>query len=345
METQITTEAENVNVGWWASAVECEEVTVTLRRREDGEEKFLERFHISPETMPTIDDLEDAVNERHGGGIYFAIVAGERGQFAKRVKLSISGLPKRQAAEEKPQAKEAEGLGALLMQMQERSDARFEKILEKMADKPSGDDELTRLERYAGIFSKNAQPVQKAEKSLIEQAMEKQILRFMEDGMGAPKEEAGFGWVKDLVMQFGPALVAASTGQAGDETAVAVTAPDGQDAVMNKLSLLLAGMVQLAGYAVPPEATVEKIKAQAGAHWPALLAVIQRPDAVDMAAQLVPAVTNHRAWFEDFKAAVLGGPKKVEVIGGVNGRRGGTDKAASSALDNAKRPARRKANA
>lgn len=318
---------------FWAAVPENDAVCVELERGGEG----LTEIYIDREACPTEFSFKMLVKKMYGGGRYKAVMRNPDTKcFMRILSFSLSGVPKLEAGEEKPQAKESESLASLMMQMQERSDARMEKILEKMADKPAAPDAFSMFKEAALILRDNG-TTPPPQKSLVEQMKELREAADLMGMSGGNKEEAGFGWVKDIVMEFGGAMAAAALAKGEEAPALEAAAPvtaDPKTTMVEKLKLLLLGMVQLADCKVAPGDIVEKIKVQAGEHWPSLLAVIQRPDAVDMAAQLVPQVVNHREWFEGFRAAVLGDKKQ----GGTGGRIGSKPAGGSG-----KKPAKRRA--
>lgn len=319
--------------GWWAASTDADhEQTVTLRRRENGSEPLLDRFTVAPETMPTFEDFEFSVKERFGGGLYVAVITGKSGQFGKRIPFAIAGLPKREAGQEdKNSSGGLEGLAAILMKNQEASEARMMAVLDKMSEKPAAPDAFELMEKAANILNRNgAAPA--PQKSLLEQLQE---LRTAAELMGlSSKPEGGddSGWAKELIGMFGPALMGGLSAPAdtGEEDDDALPAEDAQAQALGKLKLLLTSMVQLAEFEVIPAKAVAGIEKKAGQYWPMLQQIIQRQDAVALAEQMVPAVARHRAWFEQFRAAVIGGPGSEGGEGGSTGKKpAGTKKPAA----------------
>lgn len=331
------TDNENLNGmvdSWWAASSEAEhEQTVTLRRRENGSEPLLDRFTVSPETMPTFEDFEFSVKERFGGGLYVAVISGRAGQFGKKIPFAIAGLPKREEGQNEKNAPGGlEGLAAILMKNQEASEGRLLAVLEKMNSKPEAPDAFELMEKAANILNRNgAAPA--PQKSLLEQLQE---LRTAAELMGlssTPQGDGDSGWAKELIGMFGPALMGGLSGPAGaeDEEGETATAGDAQAQALGKLKLLLTSMVQLAEFEVIPAKAVAGIEKKAGQYWPMLQQIIQRDDAVTLAEQMVPAVSGHRPWFEAFRAAVIGGPVIEGGEGGSTGKKPeGTKKQAAS---------------
>lgn len=320
--------------GWWAASSEAEhEQTVTLRRRENGSEPLLDRFTVAPETMPTFEDFEFSVKERFGGGLFVAVISGKSGQFGKRIPFAIAGLPKREAGQEdKNSGGGLEGLAAILMKNQEASEARVMAVLEKMSEKPATPDAFTMFKEAASILRDNGTtPPQ--QKTLLEQIREAREAAELMGLSGKPEGDEGGNWANNLIATFGPALMGglsapADAGDEGDDTA---PAEDAQAQALGKLKLLLTSMVQLAEFEVIPAKAVAGIEKKAGAYWPMLQQIIQRPDAVALAEQMVPAVASHRAWFEAFRAAVIGGPVSEGGEGGSTGKKpAGSKKPAAS---------------
>ena len=320
--------------GWWAASSEAEhEQTVTLRRRENGSEPLLDRFTVAPETMPTFEDFEFSVKERFGGGLYVAVITGKSGQFGKRIPFAIAGLPKREAGqEEKNSSGGLEGLAAILMKNQEASEARMMAVLDKMTEKQEAPDAFELFDKVAGLLGKTgAAPA--PQKSLVEQMRELREGAEMMGLTGKPEGDEGGNWANNLIATFGPALMGglsapAEPGDEGDDPAPAEVA---QAQALGKLKLLLTSMVQLAEFEVVPAKAVAGIEKKAGQYWPMLQQIIQRPDAVALAEQMVPAVASHRAWFEAFRAAVIGGPVSEGGEGGSTGKKpAGSKKPAAS---------------
>ncbi|MDF2446976.1 MAG: hypothetical protein K0S46_2212 [Moraxellaceae bacterium] len=301
---------EHLN-SWWGFLGEEEQVTVALRRVEKGSEPFLERFTISPKTVPTVEDMEEAVKERHGGGIYMVVFPGEGGRFAGRVKLEIAGLPKKQESEEaRPQGQ----LSELAMLMQ-RSDERFAQVMGEIRELRQAPavapvDPLEQVERVANILNRTGGAPQ-PQKGLLEQITElKQVTDLLGLGNGGG-DNAGMNWL-DLAEKFGP-MVLSLAGQGGGTVAEAngqqalpAPAANQQAAVIQKLRLLLLSMVELADLEVEPRRALQKVQQRAGDYWPMLQEVIGREDAIESAEQLVPEVAEHREWFAAVRAAVLG---------------------------------------
>lgn len=298
---------------WWAARTDTDFAQITLYRVNGAQEELLDRITVTPETVPSLEDFQMMVKAEHGGGIYLAVQRGPQGQFTMRERFAVAGFPKKPTPPaEEPRQAEAGGLtqlAELLMRQQAASEERMERLLERLAARPEGD-ELERLERFNRIVNPGAQP-QAKEKSLIEQAMEKQFLAFLDNQVGGGG--GGDDWWKDIAATFAPALLAsagigaqaAPAATDGQATAAPATQPT-QQQLIQRLTLLLRAMVEMAACEAPPAKTVARIQAQAGALWPNLLAVLQREDAVALAAQLVPEVAQHAEWFTAWRAVVLG---------------------------------------
>ena len=338
--------------GWWAASSDADhEQTVTLRRRENGSEPLLDRFTVSPETMPSFEDFEFSVKERFGGGLYVAVIAGQRGQFGKKIPFAIAGLPKREATpdEGRSQGNGLEGLAAILMKNQEASESRMMAVMERLADKPAAPDAFDMFDKVAGILGRTgATPV--PQKSLVEQMQELRQGAELMGLTGKPEGDEGSGWAKDLFAAFAPVAAGMMTqggGGADIEHDPETPAADPQANALHMLRVLLVSMVQLAEFEVTTEKAVEGITRKAGAHWPMLEQVIQRPDALALAAQMVPAVAEHQEWFENFRTFVMTGGKKETSNGTTGGKQAARKKPAASGQPGAavKRGSRNTANA
>lgn len=326
--------SDNVNIndkvsGWWAASSDAGHEQVSLYEVLNGRESLLEVMTVTVDDFPSLEDFKIEVKRIFGGGIYVAAVRGPGGTFAKRPQFAISGRPIRDKAEEgQPvgQVGSVDRLAELIAQGNQNMLA----MLAKMAEKPEAPDAFEMMERAATILHRNgAAPT--PTKSLVEQLQE---MRSAASLMGLTERtdaEEGGSWAKDLITAFGPALMGSMGGQGhiesetGDE---AVTVSE-QEQALQKLKILLASMVQLAEFEVIPTKAVIGIEKKAGPYWPMLKQIIQRDDAVTLAGQMVPAVENHREWFEAFRAAVIGEP-----AGGKSGSTGkntaGGKKTASS---------------
>ena len=255
--------------------------------------------------------------------------------------------------EAKAQGNGLETLAAILMKNQDASEARMMAVLEKLSDKPAGNgmtETLGMVEQVAAILGKTTAPPAPAEKSMIERAMEKQFLAFMEKGLGGGAGEEGTDWAKELFAAFAPVAAGMMTqgGAGADLEHDPITpAADPQANALHKLRLLLVSMVQLAEFEVTTAKAVEGITKKAGEYWPMLEQVIQRPDALEMAAQMVPAVAEHLDWFEDFRTFVMTGGKKETSNGTTGGKQAARKKPAASGQPGAavKRGSRNTANA
>jgi hypothetical protein len=319
---------------WWGSLwTEEDALELVLKRREkNGDENQVDQLIIAPGEFGDFEDFVAHVRKEYGGGKWVIYRRGDTGRFlpGSRKQFNTSGpvrdlssgddaTPPRQAA--------GQDLGALLLQMQAAADARMEKLVETLAARQPAQqvDELDRLEKYSRILSPQAK-----EKSLIEQAVEKKILDFLDSGMGG--DDSGFGWVRPLVDQLGQSLAQAAVGGAGDEGTTppaALPAPANTADPMQRLRAMVGGLVQLAANEASPTKAAANLKAQAGENWPQLAAIFQREDALKLATQLVPQAAQHAEWFEQFRAAALG--RTEGASGGATGRKSGERRPGSSA--------------
>ena len=184
---------------WWASVDSHTDQTIFLYRKEAGQLALLDKLSVDEETMPTLEDFKYSVKELHGGGIYEAAIRTPKGQLAKRVNFSLSGLPKKltEAVQAAPSENSQEKLLALLIQQGQQQQSMFlaglEKIGQAIAAKPEKPDidPFELMERAANILSKNgATPT--PPKSLIEQASE--LIQLKELFGGLSSDGNGDGW-------------------------------------------------------------------------------------------------------------------------------------------------------
>lgn len=305
---------------WWAARADEQCAHVTLYRVTGAKEELLDRVTVTPDTVPTLEDFQLLVKSEFGGGEYLAVQRGEQGQYLMRQRFAVAGFAKKQT----PPPEEARQPGQVseLAMLMQRSDEKFAQLLAEMRELRSQPvaapvDPLEQIERVATILKRTgAAPA--PQRSLMEQMMElKAAAELMGLSGGQGDEPEGFGWVRELVTQAAPLLIGAAKGQGGGDTpAPELRAPavDEQAAMMKRAQLLLRGMVQLAGHKVDPAAphTVDTIREQAGTAWPLVLDILQRDDAVQLAAGLVPEVADHVEWFEGFRAAAIA-PAAPEV--------------------------------
>lgn len=292
---------------FWAEIPEADGVTAALWRiPEKGQPEFLDTYFLTKDAYPDEYAFYAEVKAEHGGGKYELRVTTAGGQWVARPAFCIGGKPKRQDNEDRQPGQVSEL--AVLMQ---RSDERFAQVMaeiREMRQQPAAEpvnplEQITKLSEVMRNLTQGQQPQQK-EKSLIEQAVEKKFLAFLDSEMGGSEGgESGFGWVKDLAPIFGPFLQGGKA--SGDEGNAPPALPSPQQVLLQKLGRMLAGLVQVAKYHGDPAATVADVKAQAGDYWPAFLEIVKRPDALQLATQLVPAVAEHEQWFTQWRAALL----------------------------------------
>ena len=328
-------EQTNQAASWWAAPEGAEHEQITLYRKDGSTESLLDRFTVTREQYPTLEDFQIEIKKTFGGGVFVATSRGDRGQFAKRYTFAIAGMAKRDN-EEKQNGNGLGELAAVLLKSQEASEARLLAMLEKMSDTAPAPDAFEMMERAANLLHRNGAAPAPA-KSLVEQLQE---MRSAAELMGltdkADTEENGSGWAKDLINTFGPALVGSMGGMAnsqGDELAhdTATAAPvNEQEQALKRLKMILLSLVQLAEYDVKPGKAVQGIEKSAGKHWPMLQAIIKRDDAVILAAQMVPAVADHKEWFEQFRAAVIGEPGTTGAKNGSTEKQPGSKKSAAN---------------
>ena len=183
-----TTDLEPV-AGWWAASSDADHEQVTLYRREGSAESLLDRFTVTRETLPTLEDFQLEVKRNFGGGEYVAVTRGSRGQFASRIKFAVAGLPKREKEPEEKAASSGFGeLAALLLKQQEASEARTLAILEKMTAQPAGDPMDRALDMMVKIQKLQA-PTRGTLEGIKEYAEFRAIMRDLAGDEVAPKSE------------------------------------------------------------------------------------------------------------------------------------------------------------
>lgn len=307
---------ENENglvAGWWAASTDAEHEQVTLYRKEGNTESLLDRFTVTRESVPTLEDFQLEVKKNFGGGDYVAVMRGNQGQFARRIKFAVAGLPKREA-ETAPTTGQATGLAeiaALLTRQQEASEARMLAIVEKLAGQPAGDPMDRALDLMVKMQKLQA-PARSSLEGLKEFAEFRSIMRDLAGEESAPKSE-GFA---DLLKVAMPVL--GEIAKSGADVAKV------RAAVALKREKLKEQKPATTGPALPPEVVdqlrqlLELAPVMDAAELAAIVAeqltddqaqaVVDAIDGTDWLAQLIahePAAKAHAEWLEKFAAELL----------------------------------------
>lgn len=319
---------------WWASVDSHTDQTIFLYRKEGGQWSLLDKLSVDEETMPTLEDFKFSVKELHGGGIYEAAIRTPKGQLAKRIHFSLSGLPKR--PEEKPveAAKSTtdnslEQIIGLLAQQNQQTQQMLltglEKLGEKIAQKPEIDP-FVFLERASNILGKaGATPA--PQKSLVEQITE---LKTAADliglgGLGGTGEDSWGSLAAALVPltemmkentineRLKLKLAKKSQeqkAQAQQAQAKQTAAPiNSQATLMAEFKPVLTQILPLAEQNQDPVAVAEAILKIAPDH-NQLNEFLRRDDALAIMADLEPKVTDYWDWFTYLANAML---EKIEA--------------------------------
>lgn len=174
--------------GWWAASNDADHEQVTLYRKENNSECLLDRFTVTRDTMPTLEDFQIEVKKNFGGGVYVAAVRGTGGQFKQRHNFAVAGLPKREAEPDNNKSGGLEGLAAILMKNQEASEARMMAVLEKLSAKPEGDT-LEKTLGYIGLLQKTMQQPARSSLDGLREFMEFKTLARELAGDEVPKAD------------------------------------------------------------------------------------------------------------------------------------------------------------
>lgn len=315
-----------VTSDWWAATGNEEHQVVALYRVKDGQEMLLDSFDVCPETVPDFMDFQLQVKERYGGGIYVAVVRGERGQFGKRMRFAVYGLPKDEPApKEEKQASGIDQLMALMMQQQQASEARMLAVLEKMAEKPAEPetkaDPMDMLEKVASTLQKIG-GAPKPEKGLFEQLREFKEAASLLGLEGGGAAEPAENWTPALVellsgireissesektkrLQIAAELKkrqpALPSTQASKPAAEATKPATGMAGLLQVLNELVSAAEQGADVA---DVADQLIKAAPSAE--VLRQLLEREDALEMLQKFNPKVGEHFDWFELLANEVL----------------------------------------
>jgi hypothetical protein len=199
---------------WWADlwADEDAHEIVLKRKVSGGGEETVDTLTLTSDAYSDFEDLVLYVKENYGGGVFVIYRRGDDGRFqaGTRKQFACAG-PVRRYDNEPERAARAEGgvggiegLTQLMLQQQAASDARMEKMIAALAARPV-DDPVANFQRTAEVLRGLAQPQQPREKSLMEAAMEKKMLEWMESGGasgGAGSEIGGLAALSAMAAPF-----------------------------------------------------------------------------------------------------------------------------------------------
>lgn len=309
---------ENENglvAGWWAASTDAEHEQVTLYRREGSAESLLDRFTVTRDSVPTLEDFQLEVKKNFGGGEFIAVVRGPKGEFARRIKFVVAGLAKRDA-EPAPATGQANGLAeiaALLTRQQEASEARMMALMEKLAAQPAGDPMEKALDLMVKVQKIQA-PARSSLEGLKEFAEFRALMRDLAGDDAAPKSD-GFA---DLLKAAMPMLAevtkqgtelekikaAVALRKAGMTPRKPAPAPT-QEPLPPEVAEQLAQLLTVAGV-MPAEDLAEVVAQQLGDE--EAQAVVDAIDGTDWLAQLIeqePRAKQHAEWLETFAAKLL----------------------------------------
>lgn len=308
---------ENENglvASWWAASSDAEHEQVTLYRREGNAESLLDRFTVTRDSVPTLEDFQLEVKKNFGGGEYVAVMRGNQGQFARRIKFAVAGLPKREPSpDDKNAAGGLEGLAALLMKNQEASEARMMALMEKLAAQPAGDPMEKALDLMVKVQKIQA-PARSSLEGLKEFAEFRALMRDLAGDDAAPKSD-DFG---DLLKAAMPMLTevtkqgtelekikaAVALRKAGMTPRKPAPAPT-REPLPPEVAEQLAQLLTVAGV-MPAEDLAEVVAQQLGDE--EAQAVVDAIDGTDWLAQLIeqePRAKQHAEWLETFAAKLL----------------------------------------
>lgn len=312
---ETTTELEKV-AGWWAASNDADHEQVTLYRKENGSECLLDRFTVTRDTMPTLEDFQLEVKKNFGGGVFVAAVRGERGEFRMRHQFAIAGLPKREAApdETKPQGNDMTALLAAMQQQNQQNQQILLAALEKMNAKPEGD-QLEKTLGYIGLLQKTMQQPARSSLDGLREFMEFKTLARELAGDEAPKAD-GFA---DLLKAALPILgEVAKNGTELEKVKATVALKREQLARTNpptpapqrprlspEVAEQLSQLLSLAGV-MPADELAAVVAEQLDDEQ--AQAVVDAIDGGDWLADLIehePRAKDHAEWLETFAAKLL----------------------------------------
>ena len=306
---------ENENgmvAGWWAASTDADHEQVTLYRKEGNAESLLDRFTVTRDTMPTLEDFQLEVKKNFGGGEYIAVMRGNQGQFARRIRFAVAGLPKREAeaTTEKGQATGLAEIAALLSRQQEASEARMVAVLEKLTAKPDGDP----LEKALGIIAQvqkiNA-PTRSSLDGLKEFAEFRALMRDLAGEEAAPKSDGFADLLKAAlpvlgeVAKSGADVAKVKAAVALKKAQAARPAPPPGPTLPPEVLAQLRQLLELAPV-MPPEELAAMVAEQLDNEQ--AQAVVDAIDGHDWLQELIthePAAKLHAAWLQAFAARLV----------------------------------------
>lgn len=303
--------------GWWAASTDADHEQVTLYRKEGNAESLLDRFTVTRDTMPTLEDFQLEVKKNFGGGEYIAVMRGNQGQFARRIRFAVAGLPKREAeaTTEKGQATGLAEIAALLSRQQEASEARTAAILEKLTAQPAGDPMEKALDLLVKMQKLQA-PARSSLEGLKEFAEFRAIMRELAGEETAPKADGFADLLKIAVpmltevtkqgteLEKIKAAVALRKAQMAEKKPAPATAPP-REPLPPELAEQLAQLMNVAGV-MPAEDLAAIVAEQLGDE--EAQAVVDAIDGTEWLAQLIeqePRAKDHAEWLETFAAKLL----------------------------------------
>lgn len=296
--------------GWWAASTDADHEQVTLYRKEGSTESLLDRFTVTRDTMPTLEDFQLEVKKNFGGGEFVAVMRGNQGQFARRIKFAVAGLPKREAATEEKQAGGLGELVGLLMKQQEASEARILSVLERVSAKPDGDP----LEKALGIIAQvqkiNA-PTRSSLDGLKEFAEFRALMRDLAGEEAEPRSDGFADLLKAAlpvlgeVAKSGADVAKVKAAVALKKAQAARPAPPPGPTLPPEVLAQLRQLLELAPV-MPPEELAAMVADQLDNEQ--AQAVVDAIDGHDWLQELIthePAAKLHAAWLQAFAARLV----------------------------------------
>lgn len=307
-----TPEQAHTESKFWARVPENDAVCVELERGGEG----LAEIWVDLETFQTEFAFRMHVKKKYGGGSYRAVMRDAvTKQYLSTLAFKCGGEPKDPDAEaEKQKTKEPDNIASLLMQMQERSDARMEKILEKIGSGTSMKDTLAMIADVQKINGSGRSSLEG-----LREFMEFKTLARELAGDEATTKSDGLG---DLLKTFAPLLgemtkqgtelekikaavalrkAQIAAGQKPEAPAAAPTRAPLPPELLQQMDMLLsvAGVIPAEELAAMVADQMNEDEAQA---------VVDAIDGTDWLAQLIeqePRAKDHAKWLETFAAKLL----------------------------------------
>lgn len=306
---------ENENglvASWWAASTDAEHEQVTLYRKEGNTESLLDRFTVTRESVPTLEDFQLEVKKNFGGGEYVAVMRGSQGQFARRIKFAVAGLPKREA-EPAPTTGQATGLAeiaALLTRQQEASESRMLAIVEKLTGTPAGDPMDRALDLMVKMQKLQA-PARSSLEGLKEFAEFRAIMRDLAGEEDAPRSDGFADLLKAAlpvlgeVAKSGADVAKVKAAVALRKAQAARPAPPPGPTLPPEVLAQLRQLLELAPV-MPPEELAAMVADQLDNEQ--AQAVVDAIDGHDWLQELIthePAAKLHAAWLQAFAAQLV----------------------------------------